>query len=168
LATHGFFLEDDEQDNNNAVVQNHGDKQKATANPLLRSGLILAGANRAWTGEEVVEGIEDGILTASEISQINLLKTQLVVLSACQTGLGEVKSSEGVFGLQRAFKLAGVKTLVMSMWEVDDSATEKLMSVFYQQWLSGKNKREAFSEAQKQVREKYKEPYYWSGFVMLD
>ena len=169
LATHGFFLQDIEDEDNRDVVQRlGGGGRKAFENPLLRSGLLMAGANRAWTGEDVIEGIEDGILTADEIAQMNLIKTQLVVLSACETGLGEAKSSEGVFGLQRAFKLAGVETLVMSLWTVPDDATAELMTGFYQLWLSGKTKREAFATAQKQVREKYKEPYYWAGFVMMD
>jgi len=167
LATHGFFMENIEI-KNNSILQPGGITSKEFQNPLLRSGLLLGGSNRAWTGENVIEGIEDGILTAEEISHLNLIKTQLVVLSACQTGLGEVKGSEGVFGLQRAFKLAGVETLVMSLWRVQDDATQELMSVFYQQWLSGKTKYEAFANAQKYVREKYKDPFFWAGFVMMD
>jgi len=169
LATHGFFLEDVESEYNREIIQMLGGRgDRATNNLQLRSGLLMAGANRAWTGEEVIEGIEDGILTAEEISQMNLIKTQLVVLSACETGLGEAKTSEGVFGLQRAFKLAGVETLIMSLWTVPDDATADLMIAFYQLWLSGKTKSEAFAEAQRQVREKYKEPYHWAGFVMMD
>ena len=169
LATHGFFLEDIENEDSRDVVRRLGGAdRKVFENPLLRSGLLMAGGNRAWTGEDVIEGIEDGILTADEIAQMNLIKTKLVVLSACETGLGEVKSSEGVFGLQRAFKLAGVETLVMSLWTVPDEATAELMTGFYQHWLSGKTKCKAFADAQKQVREKYKEPFYWAGFVMMD
>ena len=169
LATHGFFLEDIEEENSRDVVRRlSGGTRKAFENPLLRSGLLLAGGNRAWTGEEVSAGVEDGILTADEIAQMNLIKTQLVVLSACETGLGELRSAEGVFGLQRAFKLAGVETLVMSLWSVPDDATAELMTGFYKLWLSGKSKCEAFVEAQKQVREEYKETFYWAGFVMMD
>ena len=156
LATHGFFLADSEQQEN-----------KNIDNPLLRSGLLLSGGNNAWTNKKI-EGVEDGILTADEISRLNLLGAQLVVLSACQTGLGDVKNSEGVFGLQRAFKLAGVETLIMSLWEVDDAATAKLMSIFYTEWLAGKNKQAAFKEAQRQVRADYPAPYYWAAFVMMD
>ena len=106
LATHGFFLEDIENEYQRDIMEQLGGGRgnKPFENPLLRSGLLLAGANRAWTGDDIIEGIEDGILTADEISQMNLVKTQLVVLSACETGLGEAKTSEGVFGLQRAFK----------------------------------------------------------------
>ena len=99
---------------------------------------------------------------------MNLIKTKLVVLSACETGLGEAKTSEGVFGLQRAFKLAGVETIIMSLWSVPDDATAELMITFYQQWLSGKSKHEAFVNAQKQMRKKYENPFFWAGFVMID
>jgi CHAT domain-containing protein len=166
LATHGFFLADVEQphDNNESTQQK---KPGIFDNPLLRSGLLLSGGNHAWADEKV-GGIEDGILTADEIARLNLLGTQLVVLSACQTGLGDVNNSEGVFGLQRAFKLAGVETLVMSLWEVDDAATSKLMATFYSEWLSGKTKQAAFKEAQRQVRAEYPSPFYWAAFVMMD
>ena len=169
LATHGFFLKDIEEGDSRDVVRRLGGAdRKVSENPLLRSGLLMAGGNRAWRGEDVIEGIEDGILTADEIAHMNLIKTKLIVLSACETGLGEVKNTEGVFGLQRAFKLAGVETLVMSLWTVPDEATAELMTAFYQLWLSGKNKREAFAEAQKQVRKKFEKPFYWAGFVMMD
>ncbi len=169
LATHGFFLEDAKDESNREVMRTlGGNNRQAFENPLLRSGLLMSGANRAWTNEDVIEDIEDGILTADEIARMNLIKTRLVVLSACETGLGEVKSAEGVFGLQRAFKLAGAETLVMSLWTVPDDATSELMSAFYKLWISGKTKREAFASAQKSVREKYKEPFYWAGFVMMD
>jgi CHAT domain-containing protein len=170
LATHGFFLHDIEKDIGNREIVQHlgGNSNKAFENPMLRSGLMLAGGNRTWTDNDIIEGIEDGILTADEIAQMNLIKTKLVVLSACETGLGEANSSEGVFGLQRAFKLAGVETLIMSLWTVPDDATSELMSAFYQLWLSGKTKREAFAEAQRQVRAKYVKPYFWAGFVIMD
>ena len=91
----------------------------------------------------------------------------MVVLSACETGLGEV-SSEGVFGLQRSFKQAGVKTLIMSLWEVSDQATSYMMTEFYSGLLSGKDKRSAFLEAKRKCKEKYPEPQYWAAFIMLD
>ena len=125
--------------------------------------------NIAFTGhrDQLPEGVQDGILTAKEISQLDLRDTDLVVLSACETGRGEI-TSEGVFGLQRAFKMAGVQTLVMSLWKVDDNATSLMMQTFYEHLLSGMSKREAFNLAQAAVRAKYSEPYYWAGFVMLD
>ena len=171
IATHGYFFADIENKSSNDLMTRLSGSDfggKVFNNQLLRSGLLLSGSNRAWTGTDLIEGIEDGILTADEISQMNLIKTELVVLSACETGLGEAKTAEGVFGLQRAFKLAGVETLIMSLWKVPDNATADLMTTFYQLWLSGKTKQVAFSEAQQQVREKYKDVYFWAGFVMLD
>ncbi|GBU27707.1 hypothetical protein R84B8_01246 [Treponema sp. R8-4-B8] len=141
--------------------------KKAFENPLLRSGLILAGGNNAWTGNPV-EGVENGILFADDVAKMNLVGTELVVMSACETGLGTVNNSEGVFGLQRAFKLAGAQTLIMSLWEVNDEATSVMMSEFYKNWLSGKSKREAFKAAQTKVRDEYNLPFYWAAFVMMD
>ena len=92
----------------------------------------------------------------------------MVVLSACETGLGEVVSTEGVFGLQRAFKLAGVQTLIMSLWKVPDLATSKLMIEFYKNWTSGMEVHQAFQKAQQFIKKEYPSPYYWAGFVMLD
>ena len=135
--------------------------------PLLRSGLMLSGGNNAWEGRPV-PGVENGILFADDVARMNLLGTELVVLSTCDTGLGEVNNSEGVFGLQRAFKLAGAETLIMSLWEVADRATSELMTAFYQRWLSGMDRREAFKEAQRWLRSQHPEPFYWTAFVMMD
>ena len=171
LATHGFFLPDIENPFVEDLVQRLGAaKEKPFENPLLRSGLIMSGANNQWVAKDYImeNDIEDGILTADEISRLNLTKTKLVVLSACETGLGDVKNSEGVFGLQRAFKLAGVESLIMSLWKVPDDATAELMTTFYEQWLSGQTKQNAFKAAQLKVREKYESPYYWAAFVMMD
>ncbi|GHT14155.1 hypothetical protein AGMMS4956_11480 [Bacteroidia bacterium] len=168
IATHGFFLEDEKQIRETGFMQIMGSQNRMYINPLLRSGLLFAGANRAWKNENLIPNIEDGILTAAEIAQLNLSKTKLVVLSACETGLGEVQNSEGVFGLQRAFKLAGVETLVMSLWKVDDNATFRFMTTFYQNLLAGKSKMESFKTAQQTIREEYKNPYYWAAFVMMD
>lgn len=167
LATHGFFLSDPK-----TIAQNMFMQRSETiheSNHLLnRSGLLFAGANRAWTATGIIEDIEDGILTADEISRLNLYNTELVVLSACETGLGEIVSTEGVFGLQRAFKLAGVKSLIVSLWKVPDDATSKLMQHFYDNWMNGMEVHHAFAESQKQIREEYPSPYYWAGFVILD
>ena len=134
---------------------------------MLRSGLMLSGGNKAWQGDAIPEGIEDGVLTAKEISRMDLRGTELVVLSACETGLGDV-SSEGVFGLQRSFKQAGVQTLVMSLWEVSDKATSYMMTQFYSNLLSGKDKRSAFLEAKRKCKEQFPYPQYWAAFIMLD
>jgi CHAT domain-containing protein len=166
LSTHGIFKDDIEK--NYGEKERIGDGKKALENPLMRSYLALAGANNSWNGK-AVESVEDGILYADDIANINLAESDLVVLSACDTALGVVNNSEGVFGLQRAFKLAGAETIVMSLWKVDDKATSDLMERFYRNWLSnGMGKQEAFKKAQGWLREKYSSPYFWAAFVMMD
>jgi CHAT domain-containing protein len=169
IATHGFFLPIEQSRKNQFMQMRMGDQQETGqgVDPMLRSGLMLAGGNRAWQGEKIPDTIEDGVLTAREISKMDLRGTDLVVLSACETGLGEV-SSEGVFGLQRSFKQAGVKVLLMSLWEVSDEATKYIMTEFYAGLLSGKDKRVAFLEAKQKCKEKFPEPQYWAAFIMLD
>lgn len=181
LATHGFFYKNEEVDKRNFFRHMMISEQQGPSKPdnsLKRSGLIFAGAQRAWTGEEIPENVDDGILLAEEIATMDLSGTDLVVMSACQTGLGEI-TSEGVFGLQRAFKKAGVKTLIMSLWKVDDNATALFMECFYERWLGGASKHKAFAAAQKTVREhtyigddgktyNYSNPHYWAAFIMLD
>ena len=139
--------------------------------PLNRCGLLFAGANLAFSGNrsELPETVQDGILTAKEVSLLDLRETDLVVLSACETGKGEV-TGDGVFGLQRAFKMAGVQTIIMSLWPVDDQATQLLMTEFYNNWIGKRqSKRDAFRNAQNTVRySQYDDPVYWAGFIMLD
>jgi len=134
---------------------------------LLRSGLILSGGNYAWSGKTPINGVEDGIATAYEISQLDLSKTELVVLSACETALGDIKGSEGVFGLQRSFKMAGVKKLIVSLWQVPDKETAELMTLFYADWLKGNTIENAFYKAQSKMRKKYS-PFYWAAFVLVE
>ena len=174
LATHGFFMPNQTAKHHTftSMIQAMGQPGQAqfdVIDPMMRSGLILAGGNNVWTGIDISGNIEDGILTAAEIAAMNLHGTDIVVLSACETGLGDI-SGDGVFGLQRAFKQAGVKTLIMSLWRVDDAATELMMKTFYENLLAGKSKREAFSIAQNTVRnnENFTNPHYWAGFIMLD
>lgn len=137
-------------------------------NPMFRSGLVLAGANHAWKGGAAIAGKEDGILTAYEIAQMDLSNTDLVVLSACETGRGDLQGNEGVIGLQRAFKMAGVKQLIVSLWRVPDKETAELMKLFYGNWLSGQSTREALRSAQLKMKEKYPSPYYWAAFVLME
>ncbi len=151
IATHGFFLRD-------LPLAS----REATEHPLLRSGLVLSGFNTRLGGKG-----EDGALTALEASGLDLMGTQLVVLSACQTGLGQIANGEGVYGLQRAFTLAGAKSLVTSLWYVDDRATQQLMEWYYQNLLKGIDRSEALSRAQQRMLSSvnYSQPRYWAGFV---
>jgi CHAT domain-containing protein len=169
IATHGFFLPV-EQSKRNTFIQMRFDGQSENigyVDPMLRCGLLLAGGNRAWQGDSIPDTIEDGILTAKEISHVDLRETDLVVLSACETGLGDV-SSEGVFGLQRAFKQAGAQTIIMSLWNVKDEATQYLMTNFYSYLMKGASKREAFTQARNKCREQYQDPASWAAFIILD
>lgn len=135
---------------------------------MFRSGLLLAGGNSGWEGNVPVTREEDGVLTAYEISQMNLSHTELVVLSACETGLGDIKGNEGVYGLQRAFKIAGVKYIIMSLWQIPDNQTSLLMTTFYKKWLQDHlSIPEAFHEAQQVLRHKSLDPFYWAGFVLV-
>ena len=176
IATHGFFLSEKKDIKKNAFLNPTMSDNVGRIDPMIRSGLLFAGANRVWTGKRGIDGVEDGILTAKEISALDFSKVQLIVLSACQSGLGDVEANEGVYGLQRAFKLAGAETLIMSLWEVDDAATRLLMKTFYEEYLNGKVKDNAFKAAINKVRN-YKDetgktpfssPYYWAAFIMLD
>jgi len=167
IATHGYFFNDPKL--NSGSLSNSETVFKISDHPMLRSGLILAGGNVAWQGKQTLEGREDGILTAYEISQMNLSNTELVVLSACETGLGDIQGNEGVYGLQRAFKIAGAKYLIMSLWQVPDKQTSLLMTTFYKKWLEDKMTiPDAFHAAQKQLRDGGLEPYYWAGFVLVE
>jgi CHAT domain-containing protein len=163
IATHGYFQPDVEQ---SAAGVN---QENARNNPLLRSGLLLAGASPTLKGELMpnLESNDNGVLTAYEAMNLDLEGTDLIVLSACETGLGDVRAGEGVYGLQRAFLVAGAKAMVMSLWKVDDAATQALMTNFYTNLAKGGSKAKAFKQAQLQLMTKYKDPYYWGAFVMV-
>lgn len=169
-ATHGFV------------------NRKSTDDIMQRSGLILSYGARAWEGKPIEPGTEDGILTSAEITALDLSGTDIVVLSACNTALGEI-TSEGVWGLQRAFKLAGVRTVVMSLWQVDDEATAVFMQNFYEELMKERRTlakavaideqiaehifdypHAALAAAQRRMRQhpKYSSPYYWAAFIAVD
>ena len=169
LATHGFYMTDSQAEKNRFYTSNPLTSTYISneVSPLKRSGLLLAGGNKAWRGEPIPAGVEDGVLTAEEIASLDLRSCDVVVLSACETGLGEI-TDEGVYGLQRAFKNAGVNTIIMSLWEVDDDATSFMMQSFYRNLINGMYKRDAFDAAQKEVKKKYTDPRYWAAFIMLD
>jgi CHAT domain-containing protein len=164
IATHGFYFPPTKTKPNNFITD---DKNSPRDFPLLRSGLVLSGANNYWGKDTLLENQEDGIVTAQEISNLNLLNTDLVVLSACQTALGDINGSEGVYGLQRAFKMAGVKKLLMSLWEVPDAETAELMQLFYSNVFKGETYYTAFRKAQLALKAKYKDPTKWAGFVLV-
>lgn len=164
IATHGFFFENPNTDRKDSKKDH---QYKVSDNALLRSGLLFSGANYAWRNGSNPYEQEDGILTALEISNLNLSNTDLVVLSACETGLGEIKGNEGVYGLQRAFKMAGVDMIIMSLWEVPDAETAEFMIHFYSQWLSGIEVKQAFIDTQRKMHNAYpNHPEKWAAFVL--
>jgi CHAT domain-containing protein len=157
FATHGYFIE-----------SNTSEAEEESENPLLRSGLLLSGVEEHLADQMNNINIDgdDGMLTAYEAMNLNLINTELVVLSACETGSGELKDGEGVYGLQRSFLVAGAEQLVMSLWKVNDLATQELMVNFYQNWIEGNDYSLALRNAQIKLKEKYPEPYYWGAFVL--
>ena len=167
LATHGFVIDTPQKAKGNKFVATTNIYSQKDSY-LMWAGLMLAGGNNIWQGRFNLTNVEDGILTADEISRLDLSNTKLVVLSACETARGKVDPVDGVYGLQRAFKLAGVQTIVMSLWKVQDDATAMLMTQFYKYLTDGMEKHQALWNAMMDVRKKYKDPYYWAGFVMLD
>jgi CHAT domain-containing protein/soluble cytochrome b562 len=181
LATHGFFFpdpneirfEEKKQEVEFGRITFRGSSSAYGVNsfvnndnPLMRSGLVLAGANDVWDKPEKEEA-DDGVLTAQEVTQIDMRKNDLVVLSACETGLGDIKGIEGVYGLQRALKMAGVKFIIMSLWQIPDRETVEFMSRFYNYLVLVKDIKSAFYKTQMDMRAKY-DPYYWGAFVLLE
>jgi CHAT domain-containing protein/tetratricopeptide (TPR) repeat protein len=167
LATHGFFIPDQAQPLPDPVDNSLQPKSSHTLNlenPLLRSGLALAGFNRRATSQSLTD---DGVLTALEVAALNLHGTQLVVLSACETGIGEVKVGEGVFGLRRALTIAGAQSQVLSLWVVDDEGTKNLMTQYYQNLKAGQGRHAALKAAQLALLQSpnTQHPYYWAAFL---
>lgn len=164
VATHGFYTPAITQDELAELTESEA---RMTENPLLKTGLLLSGAGDILNKTNYNYNLESGILTAYEAMSLNLDQTDLVVLSACQTGLGDIANGEGVYGLQRAFLVAGAKVLIMSMFKVDDEATQKLILSFYRKWITTNNLRQSFVNAKKELRVDYPEPYYWGTFMMI-
>jgi CHAT domain-containing protein len=163
IATHGFFLVDAGSAGGNPVTSMRGaGASSSIENPLLRSGLALAGANHRGNGEG-----DNGILTALEASGLNLWGSKLAVLSACDTGLGEVRNGEGVYGLRRAFVLAGAESLLMSLWPVSDYSTRSLMAAYYKNLKQGLGRGEALRQVQLQLLKSNPPlpPFYWANFI---
>lgn len=175
IATHGFAFPDrEESEEQKYDYRQSGQefkKYKVSNNPMIRCGLLFSGANMTWIGkgDSLLETTkEDGVLTAYELSNLALNKTKLVVLSACETGKGEIQGSEGTFGLKRALKLAGVDNMIVSLWEVPDEPTMEMMTLFYEELVKSKNPVTSFELAQKIMRNKYPEnPENWAGFVFV-
>jgi len=171
ISTHGFYssLKKEESSTKQLLFINET-KKKSTylelKEPLFRSGLLFADCQEAWTGHPKMLDKEDGILTAYEASHINLTNTKLVILSACETGLGDIYGYEGVIGLKRAFKISGVSHLLISLWKIPDAATSNLMQHLYTYLVEGDELEIAFKKAQLDIRKLYKSSYYWGAFVL--
>jgi CHAT domain-containing protein len=155
IATHGFY------DVFGSALS--GIDDNSNDNVLLKSGLAFSNANNNSTNTK-----NDGILNSFEISQMDLSNVDLIVLSACETGLGSDKGNEGVFGLQRVFKLAGAKSMIVSLWQVPDQSTSELMVHFYEFYLNGFSKKESLVKAQNEIKKKYKLPFFWAGFMLIE
>ena len=170
IATHGYFGLAKEIKQNELFFKGVN-VQKAIDNPLLRSGLVFSAATQALRDTTYYYGIkvDDGHLNAAEVANLNLENTDLVVLSACQTGQGQIRFGEGVYGLQRAFRVAGAKSILMSLWKVDDTVTRQFMLQFYQSYFATGNKRLALKTTRDYFRKhaRYYHPYYWGAFVLI-
>ncbi len=160
LATHGFYYTPQEAMETSSLA--------GYQNAMHLSGLVMAGGNAAVKGVKLADGTLEGLLTADDIARLNLGNTRLICLSACDTGKGKV-TSDGVYGLQRALKKAGVESIVMSLWQASDIAANLFMTEFYKVYGNGKwDAHKAFNKARNKVRKQFPEPFYWAGFVLLD
>ena len=180
MATHGYYITPTKAEMmSKENLYRYGltamdDRPSVIDYSMERTGLLMAGAQHTLRGDSILQAAEDGILSAKEISHLDLSNTDLVVLSACQTALGDI-TNDGVAGLQRGFKIAGVKSVLMSLWKVDDAATYLLMKQFYKSLFAGKNKQQALRDAQNYLRSymvgnerPYNDIHYWGAFILLD
>ena len=160
LATHGFYYTPTEAEEVD-YLRGYGDA-------MSLSGLIMSGGNAAWQGKELPEGVLGGVLTANNIAHLDLSNTDMVVLSACQSGQGNA-TAEGLYGLQRSFKKAGVGTMVMTLWSVSDKVATEFMIKFYESLVENDwDKHKAFEQTKSYIRTQHPDPYHWAAFVMLD
>lgn len=159
FATHAYFNQEEIDENN---------ENEFATNPMLNSGLLLANAGDLLDDTENSNvNSKSGVLTAYEASSMSLDNTDVVIMSACETGLGQIQVGEGVAGLQRAFQEAGAKTVVMTLFKVNDNVTRKFMKIFYSKWLTGTDKRVAFAETKREIKKEFPQPIYWGSFVMI-
>lgn len=178
VSTHGFFFRDpDAGQEVSEITRTEELAFRGTSgfgnwmfvnnkDPMMRSGLVLAGANMIWSSHWDKTDNE-GVLTAYEVSNLNMNNTKLVVLSACETGLGDVSGNEGVYGLQRAFKMAGARYLIISLWQVPDKETVEFMEAFYNYLMKTGSVRKSFLATQKDMKKKY-DPYFWAAFILVE
>jgi CHAT domain-containing protein len=164
LSTHGFFVATEEDVMANKFLARFPAMRFWA---MQRSGLALVGANDTWNGNAEKEESDDGILTAAEVALLDLRKTRLAVLSACQTGVG-LYNRDGVYGMQRGFKQAGVRSILATLWNVNDKSTAELMKAFYGKWLSGTGMQQYMQESIQELRKAYPAPFYWAPFILMD
>ena len=177
ISTHGYFYSIQRFYEGNIPIPNIAQsglniyQNKWEEHSMSRTGLIFSGVSDVVTDNETIND-DDGYLSGLEIEKLNFKNLDLLVLSACETGLGDTFDSDGVLGLQRAFKLAGAQSIMMSLWKVDSEATILLMNEFYRHYLNGKSKQQALQAAKNYLRnykeEDYSSPKYWAAFVLLD
>ena len=165
VATHGYYIPQPKRQSipyfaNSKETNNIQDE-------LFYAGLILSGGQKSWANSTFKTNNNDGLLSAYEISKLDLHNVNLVVLSACETGVGD-NMFDGIYGLQRAFKKAGVESLLMSLWQIDDRATSEYMISFYEKLISGYSKHDAYARTVREMKEKYHDAYFWASFVLLD
>ena len=168
FATHGYFITSNEEIRHSSFLwQTMG--YSRNSHLMLYSGLLFAGADEVWNGKARPNPKDDGILTSDEISRLDFSNTDLVVLSACNTGNGHQNDVDGIMGLRRAFRAAGAGTMVVSLWKVPDDATSRLMQYFYRYLFANHSARESLKYAQQELRnDGYADPYYWASFVVID
>ena len=167
IATHGYFLDDRKKSKIRSSISNIYNSSFGD-DPYLKSGLLFAGAQNT-INRISINTFDNGILTAAEVKELNFKNTDLVILSACETGLGVNLTGEGIIGLPRAFMIAGAKSVIMSLWSVSDEKTNQLMVKFYSNWVIKKmTKEDALFSAKKELKNIYPEPYFWAGFILLE